>query len=480
MNIHLTQKRATVARAGALCLSLTIFASALLGCDLSSASALIEDAYSELSEQLSTEGAWRVKATSVDEMYHHVMYAAAEGYTTAVFELDLPQAVSVETLTRDHSFRFVGNELNYYVIEGEDSDIFQNQTVLVQLAAPTEIIRQWEKSELEATQVYKWRNAVTVLRQRAVKDSPSRRSDGFENFPIAQNNAGTMQVHNSEQLWIALEKNYLPTFPQDAQTEAERIWQLAAEVLRSVITEDMDEMQKLRAIYDWLCEEVQYHHALATASGSHRHDAEHFPEGVLAHRLAVCDGIAKTAVILCRMEGIPCLLIEGTGPNGGHAWNAVCLEGEWYTFCATYGMMEVSAETDLAQTLGGPLGWTSYRTFLAPLSYMDGRFPSQTAPTATADADRDAAMSSALDHPSIPGSDVDFHIESVDELEQLFAVLVRAGLREQYYMELTSDRLPLDLEMLLQAARQSDPLIQMVLFKHTDDMGIQRYTVFVQ
>ena len=466
-------------RASALCTAIAMLTGALTACDLSDVSKLIEDAQQELSDTPSTEGAWRVRATSVEEMYHHVMYAAAEGYVTAVLELDLPQPVSVETLTKDHSFRFIGNELNYYVLEGEDGEVFQHQTVLVQLAAPTELIRQREKSEIEAGEVYKWRNAVSVLRQRAVKESPSRRTEDFENFPIVQENAGQMQVRNSEQLWIALEKNYLPTFPQDEQTEAERIWQLAAEVLRTVITEDMTEMQKLCAIYDWLCEKVQYHHPLTMAAGSHREDAEHFPEGVFEHHLAVCDGIAKTAVILCRMEGIPCLLMEGTGAEGGHAWNAVYCEGEWYTFCATYGMMEVGAETDMAQALGGPLGWTSYRTFLAPLSYMDGRFPSQTAHTALADAAGNAT-SSTMDRPVIPGLDADLHMETVEELEQLFAALVRAGLREQYYIELTADRLPLDLEMVHQAAAQSDPLIQLVLFKYTDDTGIQRYTVFVQ
>jgi hypothetical protein len=249
--------------------------------------------------------------------------------------------------------------------------------------------------------------------------------------------------------------------------------------LRNIITEDMNEAQKLCAIYDWLCEKVQYHRPLATAAGSHHQDAEHFPEGVLEHHLAVCDGIAKTAVILCRMEGIPCLLTEGTGAEGGHAWNVVCCEGVWYTFCATYGMMEVDAESGMAQTLGGPLGWTSYRTFLAPLSYMDGRFPSQSAPPSLADAAGEAAAS-PMNRPLIPGLDMDLHMETVEELEELFAVLVRAGLREQYYIELTTDRLSLDIEMVYQAAGQSDPLIRPVLFKHTDEMGIQRYTVFVQ
>jgi hypothetical protein len=214
--------------------------------------------------------------------------------------------------------------------------------------------------------------------------------------------------------------------------------------------------------------------------GSHRTDAAHFPEGVLEGHFAVCDGIAKTAVILCRIEGIECVLVEGKGENGGHAWNAVRHGENWYTFCATYGMMTASETSSLAQMMGGRMGWSSYRTFMAPLAYMDAQFEEQSCSALKDVTERDIAPAAPLQYAVHPDVTVDFHMDTFTELELLFAELVNSGITGPYYMELTSDLLPMDMEMISMAAHRSDPFASVVLYRHTDAVGETRYTVFVR
>lgn len=423
---------------------------------------------------------YRADINDMSEFYRHLMMAAAEGHSHVIFQLNLPAPVSVDAVWQDHAVRFVGNSIQYFVLFGDDGDTFRDQTLMVEL--PERPAKQ-ERKHAPSAEDYrypKWRNAVTILRRRAIEASPHKRDENFNDFAIQQVNEGSLPVHDTEQLWIALEKNFLPIFEQGMSSMAERVWHQAKVILREIITEDMNELQKLRAIYDFLCEEVDYDHELAAISGPHREDASHFPEGVLQYGYAVCDGIAKTAVILCRMEGIPCVLIEGKGEHYGHAWNAVEYEGNWYTFCATYGMMSVSDTTLLAQALDGPLSWTSYRTFMAPLSYMDALYPEQSCGDLPPVADRTVSLDYPTQYPDFPGAVTDLHIETVAELEALFAELVNSGVEGPYFMELTTDVLWLDLDLVAQAAHRSDPFASLLLYRHHDEMGLTRYTVFVR
>ena len=66
------------------------------------------------------------------------------------------------------------------------------------------------------------------------------------------------------------------------------------------------------------------------------------------------------------------------------------------------------------------------------------------------------------------------------ELEDLFAELVNSGVEGPYFMELTTDVLWLDLDLVAQAAHRSDPFASLLLYLHHDEMGLTRYTVFVR
>lgn len=59
-------------------------------------------------------------------------------------------------------------------------------------------------------------------------------------------------------------------------------------------------------------------------------------EGIFVYKTAVCDGYRKAFQLCMDILGIPCIGVTGTANGGGHAWNAVQLDGEWYMVDVTW------------------------------------------------------------------------------------------------------------------------------------------------
>ncbi len=85
---------------------------------------------------------------------------------------------------------------------------------------------------------------------------------------------------------------------------------------------------KLKSIHDQICKMTTY---------TLNEPMAHHPTGVLLNGKAVCEGYAETLKLLCDREGIPCLIVVGTGNGGAHEWNYVQMEdGKWYGVDATW------------------------------------------------------------------------------------------------------------------------------------------------
>ena len=117
-------------------------------------------------------------------------------------------------------------------------------------------------------------------------------------------------------------------------------------------------------IYRYLCENVTYDYVTfeymkikndfsITSFGNYNC---FYLEGVfldLDNQYAVCDGIAKAYVLLCNMEGIDCIKVNGEVVNqGNHAWNKVNIlnpqtsQKEWSYVDATWGVVTYCQESD--------------------------------------------------------------------------------------------------------------------------------------
>lgn len=268
-------------------------------------------------------------------------------------------------------------------------------------------------------------NANMILRAEARKSSVYARPDDFSDFPIYKSNRGTVSVHNSEELWLALEHNYLPVFPTK-YTKAERFFEEAKMILREIITEDMTDYEKLLAIFDYLVNEVEYDHAAFSRPdlSDPISDVCYYLEGVFERGVAVCDGKSKAFVLLCGIEGIECLRDFGSSRTGGvgHAWNYVKLDGKWYLVDTTNADMAQAASTDIGGFFEKNIEMTVYDAFLTSLDYHGSKYEYSGIHSdifAAAGAD----VSSAFINAAPKGTEYDFKIGSDREFELILTDL---------------------------------------------------------
>ena len=93
--------------------------------------------------------------------------------------------------------------------------------------------------------------------------------------------------------------------------------------------------RSLKAIYDWLCDNVTYDYGEDPSTYPLRHSAY----GAVVSKHCVCQGYALTVYRMLLEEGIDCRLISGDSDGDGktdHGWNIAKLEGKYYNLDATW------------------------------------------------------------------------------------------------------------------------------------------------
>ncbi|HNX29584.1 MAG TPA: transglutaminase domain-containing protein [Syntrophomonadaceae bacterium] len=110
------------------------------------------------------------------------------------------------------------------------------------------------------------------------------------------------------------------------------------ELSKSLVNDDMTDIEKAKAIHDWVAGNIKY-------------DYQAYLEGDLGLKTAsatlkdgagVCSGYSFLFAALCRAADLPAKVVYGQ-INGGdgwedqkHAWNEVQIEGEWITIDNTW------------------------------------------------------------------------------------------------------------------------------------------------
>ena len=143
-----------------------------------------------------------------------------------------------------------------------------------------------------------------------------------------------------------------PTFASTTG-QAYDTYEKAKMILRQIVCDDMNDYQKVVAIYDYLALTVTYDHAVAGMSGSSSSGIGKYrcftSYGALVDGVAVCDGISSAFRLLCAIEGIEAEEYTGisvaSGSLGGHAWNKVKVGGNWYGVDATWWNIKVDGTT---------------------------------------------------------------------------------------------------------------------------------------
>ena len=177
------------------------------------------------------------------------------------------------------------------------------------------------------------------------------RNGSYDGFEINAS-AKTYPVTYTDQLYYVLERGYKP-LPVSG-SPAERVYAKIKAALREIISDDMTDFEKVRAIHDYLVMNVVYDNALydlAFTSTNLKSYNGFYLEGVFDDKIAVCDGISKAFSAMANIEGIPCVRVTGktagTTGNVGHAWNKVLIDENWYVVDATSDNVIVNGEYEI-------------------------------------------------------------------------------------------------------------------------------------
>lgn len=105
----------------------------------------------------------------------------------------------------------------------------------------------------------------------------------------------------------------------------------AKEILEELGVQNMTKLEKIHAVYEWLCKNVEY-------GGADSMYMDQTAYHAIVKRRAVCAGYGLAFCRLMALLGIDARYISGPGRSGGsfHGWNIVELDGRYYNLDATW------------------------------------------------------------------------------------------------------------------------------------------------
>ncbi len=95
-------------------------------------------------------------------------------------------------------------------------------------------------------------------------------------------------------------------------------------VVKDIMAKYSTDFEREMAVNDYICDVCTYDYASLNTGLT---QAGQTPYGVLIEKKAVCGGYANTFNICMNMMGIKCYYVQ---IEGVHAWNQVCIDGDWY------------------------------------------------------------------------------------------------------------------------------------------------------
>ena len=146
-------------------------------------------------------------------------------------------------------------------------------------------------------------------------------------YPYIDPNIDDMSLWDSSELVSAVKAGS----DEGLDAYGRKLYRKVNEVIKKEIRSGMTELEKERAIYEWLTENCEYDYRhYEVPNNAPRESYE--PYGAIVECTAVCLGFAEAFRLFMDILDIECITVVGAAFDSreDHAWNMVRLDGEWY------------------------------------------------------------------------------------------------------------------------------------------------------
>ena len=191
-----------------------------------------------------------------------------------------------------------------------------------------------------------------------------------------------------------------------------------------IIDDSMTQVQKVKAIHDWLVNNVDYD--IENLRNGTVPDEDYTAEGLFENRKAVCDGYSKAFLQMAQCAGFEAIRVTGVGYNStgsaeNHAWNQIKVDGNWYNIDVTWDDPIIAGETDFDNLV--------YDYFLVPDKSFNRNHqadPGQTRYNCTADQPVEVITGDVLEQELANNEDW-FYCETTDEVKAAASDILAKG-----------------------------------------------------
>ncbi len=153
---------------------------------------------------------------------------------------------------------------------------------------------------------------------------------------------GFATVSTTDQMFRVAEKGFVPV-PEE-NSSAASVYAYAENVLKSIISENSSDYEIAHAVYDYIVNKNTYDNSVTDYDIKQSVVSSAFyMESILSDgsNYGVCDAMSKTFSFLCNMAGVDAVRVTGyagsSSEKGGHAWNKVKIDENWYVVDCTWG-----------------------------------------------------------------------------------------------------------------------------------------------
>ena len=378
--------------------------------------------------------------SSIEDLRKVFLDASMNQYRTIYIDFNLSKAIDFELLTNvSEEWAYLGNGIGAYDIDNNEplypSKKIKDQKVSINFSWLMEEFKDYyetSKGIYGAVETIPY--IPNVLKKNYIYNSGKKRPDDFEDFPIVKENNGYMDVYNDVQLWWVLQYNYLPNFMIE-NSMAEYIYEEAKAILREIITDDMSEIEKCKAIFDYVCERNTYAKDYYRSGQVAYNAPEQSMVAIFQRGRSVCEAYAKLMTVLARIEGIEMYYTTGVG----HAWNSVKIDGKYYSICATFADKEKTIEEWASEhEINYSYGIHSYRNFLCDNDdFLEFNYNPDYGFSYGLDKIEFSYVDNILSIDKLPGTEYDYIVNNETELDAIMKQVTDLNLEGKSYIVLS-------------------------------------------